>query len=91
MNLTAGDDFQAREQRFGFFTAVGLDDTNNNVVTVFFAFLGLLQHFVGFAHAGCGPYEDSEPANAPLFTSRGFEERLGRGSMFRIASLIHHH
>jgi hypothetical protein len=69
---------------------VGLDDTNNNVVTVLMACLGLLEHLVGFAHAGRGAYEDSELANATLFTSRSFEERLGRGSMFGIAPLIHH-
>jgi hypothetical protein len=52
--------------------------------------LGLLEHLVGFAHTGRGAHEDSELANATLFTSRSFEERLGRGSMFGIAPLIHH-
>jgi len=90
VNLTARNDFQPRQQRFGFFTTVGLDDTNNNVVTVLFACLGLLEHLVGLAHARRGAYEDSELANTAFLTSRSFKERLRRGS-FRIASLIHHH
>jgi hypothetical protein len=90
VNLTARNDFQPRQQRFGFFATVGLDDTNNNVVTVLFACLGLLKHLVGFAHAGRGAYEDSELADTAFLTPRSFKERLRRGS-FRIASLIHHH
>jgi hypothetical protein len=70
---------------------MGLDDTNNNVVTVLFACLGLLEHLICFAHAGRGTYEDSELANMAFLTSRSFKERLGRGSMFGIAPLIRHH
>src|SRR5262249_8731339 len=90
LNLTAGDDIQARQQRLGLFTAVGLDDTNNNVIAVFFASLGLLEHLVGFAYAWCSSYEDSELANAAFLTSRSFEERLRRGSTF-VAPLFCHH
>jgi hypothetical protein len=70
---------------------MSLGDTNNNVVTVLFASLGLLEHLIGFAHAGRGSYEDSELANATFLTSSSFKERLRRGSMFGIAPLIHHH
>jgi hypothetical protein len=70
---------------------VRLDNTNDDVVAVLFASLGLLEHLIGFADARCGSDEDSELANAAVFTSRSFEERLGRGSMFAIASLIRHH
>jgi hypothetical protein len=69
---------------------VGLDDTNNNVITVFFASLGLLEHLVGFAYAWRSSYEDSELANAAIFASRSFEKRLRRGSTF-VAPLFCHH
>ena len=68
---------------------MGLDDTNNNVIAVFFASLGLLEHLVGFAYAWRGSYEDSELANAAFLTSRSFEERLRRGSTF-VAPLFCH-
>ncbi len=89
LNLTARNDFQARQQRFGFFTTVGFDDTNNNVVTVLSASLALLEHLVGFAYAGRRSYEYSELANAALLTPRSFKKRLGRRSMF-VSPLFRH-
>jgi hypothetical protein len=36
--------------------------------------MGLLQHFVGFADAGRGAYEDSKLTDTPLLAARRFEQ-----------------
>ncbi len=71
-----GIDFEAVEQRFGFLAAVGLDDADDDVVAVFLAGMGLLQHFVGLADAGRGADENPQLADAPFFAARRFEERF---------------
>ena len=91
LDAPARNDFEAAQQRFGFLAAVGLDDADDDVVTVLLARLGLLQHFVGLADARRGADEDSQLADAPLFAPRRFEQGFRRGSMFGIAPLIRHH
>src|SRR6516165_3476635 len=66
LDTPAGNDFKAFEQRLGSLAAVGLDDPDDDVVTVGFAGTGLLQHLVGLADAGRRADEDPELADAAL-------------------------
>ena len=59
LHAPARNDLQALEQRLGLLAAVGLDDTDDNVIAVLLAGAGLLQHLVGLADAGRGADEDS--------------------------------
>ena len=59
LHAPARNDLQALEQRLGLLAAVGLDDTDDDVIAVLLAGAGLLQHLVGLADAGRGAHEDS--------------------------------
>ena len=85
------NDFQAFQQRFGFPAAVGFDDADDDIVAVFLAGMGLLQHLVGLADARCGADKDPQLADTLLFAACRFEQGFRRGSMFGIAPLIRHH
>ena len=50
----------------------------------------LLQHLVGLADAGSRADENLEPAGSALFSPGSFEQGFRRGSLVRIAPLIHH-
>ena len=49
-----------------------------------------LQHLVGLADAGGGADEDLEPPGLIMVTPRRFQQRIGRGSLFRVEALICH-
>ena len=90
LDAPARNDLQAFEQRLGLLAAVGLDDTDDDVIAVLLAGAGLLQHLVGLADAGRGADEDSELADAPVLAARRFEQGFRRGPMFGIAPLVRH-
>jgi len=52
--------------------------------------LRALQHLVGLADAGRGTDEDLEPAGLIVLSPRGLQERIRRGSFFRVAALLGH-
>ena len=56
---------------------MSLDDANDDVIAILLARLGLLQHLVGLADAGCGANKNAQLADASLFAARRFKERLG--------------
>ena len=91
VDVPARNDLQPGQQRFGVLAAVGLDDADDDVVAVFFARMGLLQHLVGLADAGRRADENSQFADTPLFAARRFEQGFRRGPMFGYAPLIRHH
>ena len=70
--------------------AVRLDDADHDIVAVLFPGARLLQHFVGLADARGGADENLEPAGSALFAPGGLEQGFRRGSLVRIAPLIHH-
>ena len=72
-NVSAWNDFEAAQQRFGLLAAMRLDDSNDDVIAILLARLGLLQHLVGLADAGCGADENAQLADASLFAARGFQ------------------
>jgi len=91
IDMPARDDFQTLQQRLGVLAAVSFDDAGDDVIPVFFTGMGLVQHFVGLAHARRGADENPELADAPLFAARRREKGFGRGSIFGSAPLIRHH
>ena len=66
------------------------DDANQDIVAVLFPGAGLLQHLIGLADAGSRADENLEPAGSALFSPGGLEQGLRRGSLVRIAPVIHH-
>ncbi len=53
-----GNDFQSLQQGIGFLTAMSLNDADNDIVTIFFTGVSLMQHLVGLADARCGADEN---------------------------------
>jgi hypothetical protein len=47
-----------------------------------------LQHLIGLADAGCGADENLEPAGLIVFSPGGLQQRIRRGSFFKVAALI---
>jgi hypothetical protein len=68
-----------------------LDYTDDDVVTVALAGLGLLEHFVSLSDAGRRADKNSKLAHAAFFAAGGFKQSFRRGPMIGIASLIGHH
>src|SRR5271154_489913 len=60
----AWNDFEALQKRLGLPAAMGFDDTDNDIVAIFSASAGLLQHLVCFTDAGSRAHKDSEFADA---------------------------
>ncbi len=85
------NDFQALQQRFGFSATVGFDDTDNDIVPVFLAGMGLLQHLVGLTDAWSRAHEDPELADTAFFAVCRCEQGFRRRPMFGITPLIRHH
>ena len=90
LDAPARNDFQACQQRFGFPAAMSFHDAGHDVVAVFLAGVGLVQHLVGLAYARCGADEYSELADAAFFAARRFEQGFRRGPMFGSALIRHH-
>ena len=78
------------EQGLRLLAAVRFDDADHDVVAVLLPGAGLLQHLVGLADAGRRADENLEPAGSALFPPGGLEQGLRRGSLVRVAPLIHH-
>jgi hypothetical protein len=87
---TARDDVQPFQQRFRLPPAMGLDDTDDDVVAVPLAGAGLLQHRVSLADAGRGADENLELSGTALFPAGSLEQGIRRRSLFRVAPLICH-
>ena len=58
LDFPARHDLQAFQKRFCFLASVGLDNADNNIITVALACSRLLQHLVGFADARRGTDKD---------------------------------
>ena len=87
----AWNDFEAFQQRLGLLAAVGFDDTDDDIVPVLPAGMGLLQHFVCFANAGSSADKDSELADAAVLPACRCKQGFRRRPMFGVAPLIRHH
>ena len=85
-----GNDFEAVEQGLRLLAPMRFDDADHDIVAVLLSGAGLLQHLVGLADAGSRADENLEPAGSALFSPGGLEQGLRRGSLVRIAPLIHH-
>jgi hypothetical protein len=90
VDAPARDNLEALQQRFRFLPPVGLDDADDNVVSVPPPGAGSLQHLIGLADAGRRANEDPDLADAPLLPPRGLQQGLRRRSLIRIAPLICH-
>ena len=86
----AGNDLEAVEQGLRLLAPMRFDDADDDIVAVLFPGARLLQHLVGLADAGSGADENLEPAGSALFPPGGLEQGFRRGSLVRIAPLIHH-
>src|SRR5674476_1550055 len=60
LKAPARNDVETLQQRFGLLPAVGLHDTDDNLVCRLLLEKKKLQHFVGLADARCGTHEDLE-------------------------------
>ena len=89
-DLTTRNDFEALHQRFGFLAAVGLDHADDDIVAVFLAGAGGLQHRVGLADAGGGADEDPQLADAAFLAPGRLQQGFRRWPLIRIASLVCH-
>jgi hypothetical protein len=89
LDISAGQDFQAVEERFGFFTPVGLDKADYDFHALAFLLSGGLEHGIGLADPRSGAEEDLElPLAFPLFLFAGPLEKLVgiRSSFFHVCS-----
>src|SRR5262249_6607883 len=86
----ARNNVEAFEQRLGLFAPMRFDNAGGDIIAVLLARAGLLQHFVRFADAGRGADENLEPAGLALFPPGRLEQGLRRGSLVRVAALLHH-
>ena len=57
-NVSARDDFQPKDECFGFGALMGFDITNHHIHPLIFALVGGFQHGIGFAHSGGIAQED---------------------------------
>jgi hypothetical protein len=85
------NDFLTFKERLGLFAAMRFHGTDDDIDAIALSGAGRVEHFVCLADARRRTHENLEFADAALLSSRSFEERLRRGSMFAIAPLIHHH
>ena len=86
----ARQDLEALEQRLGFLAAMRLDDADDDIHALFQLGAGRLQHLVGLADPRRSTHEDLELADAPPFPPGRLEQRVRRGSLLEVASLIRH-
>jgi hypothetical protein len=91
LDVSARNDFQACQQRYGIFAAMGLDDAGDDVIPVFLAGMRLVQHLVGLTDTWCSADENSELADAAFFAARRFEQGFRRRPVLGSAPLIRHH
>ena len=87
---SAGNDLEALEQGLRLLAPMRFDDADHDIVAVLFPGARLLQHLVGLADARSRADENLEPAGSALFSPGGLEQGFRRGSLVRIAPLIHH-
>ena len=86
----ARNDFEPPQQPFRFRTPVGLDHANDHIDAGFCLGVRAQQHLVSLADAGGGADENLEPAGLTALAPRRFQERVRRGSFFKVAALIGH-
>ena len=86
----ARNDFEPPQQPFRFRTPVGLDHANDHIGAGFGLGVRAQQHLVSLADAGGGADENLEPAGLTALAPRRFQERVRRGSFFKVAALIGH-
>ena len=89
-DLTARNKFEALHQRLGFLAAVGLDDADDDIIAVFFAGAGGLQHRVGLADARRGADENPQLANTAFLAPSGLQQGFRRRPLIGIAPLLCH-
>ncbi len=82
--------FQSLQQRLGLRPPMGFDDANDHVGAGLQFCMRALQHLIGLADAGSGADEDLEPPGLIVLSPRGLQQRIRRGSFFKVAALICH-
>src|SRR5262245_2352027 len=87
----AWQNLQALQQSLRLLSPVRLGHADDNVYSLLHLGARRLQHLVGLADTGRGANEDFEPANTAFFLASSLgKEGLGRGTIFRAASLLSH-
>jgi hypothetical protein len=86
----ARQDFKAFQQRLGLRPAVGFNHADDNIDAGFQLGMCALQHLIGLADPGGGTDKDLEPAGLIVITPRRLQQRIRRGSLFRVEALICH-
>ncbi|MFK4625394.1 hypothetical protein ABIF50_008700 [Bradyrhizobium diazoefficiens] len=86
----ARDDFEPPHQRLGLGAAMGLDEADHDVDAGLALGMGTLQHLVGLADAGSRADENLQLAARAFLPARGFQQCLGRRTLFGIAALSDH-
>ena len=82
--------FKAGQQRLGLGPAVGFDHADDDIDARFQLGMRALQHLVGLADPGSGADEDLQLAGLIVVTPRRLQQRIRRGSLFRVEALICH-
>src|SRR5262249_49285163 len=90
VQVLARKDLKPVEQRLRLLASVRLDNADDHVLAALLPGAGLLQHLVGFAHAGGSAYENLEPAGSTFFPPGGLEQGVRRGALVRVAALLRH-
>ncbi len=80
VDLQSGNDFEAVEQTLRFRPPMRFHDAEDDVRALRELGAPRHKHFVSFADAGRRAEKHLQTAAAPVFATRLFEERVGRGS-----------
>ncbi len=73
------------QQRLGLRPAMGLDHADDDIGARLLPGVGALQHLIGLADAGGGADKDLQPAGVAALPPGGFQQRVGRRSLFKVA------
>ena len=77
--------FEPLQQRLRLRPSMGLDDTDHDIGARLPPGMRALQHLVGLADAGGGADKDLQPAGLVVLPPGGFQQRIRRGPLFRVA------
>ena len=90
LNPLAREHLKPLQQCFGLRPPMSFDCANHDIRAGLQLGMGALQHLIGLADTRCGANKDLQPAGACVLPPRGFQQRIRRGSLVRIAALICH-
>src|SRR6516162_5505093 len=85
LDAPAWNDFETLQERLGFLAAMGLNNADEDVVTIGLPGASLQQHLVRFADARRRADENSELADTALLLAGRLQQGFRRGTLVAIA------